>query len=262
MSRILPLVTLCLIIAITLAILGLSAEADFTQRLQPPSLSHPFGTDAMGRDMLARSLEGLSLSLKVGGLASGLSVLIALGLALLSGMGGAIDRLIGLLTDAALALPHLLLLILIAFVFGGGTGAVIWALALSHWPRLTRVLRYEMAEVMAAPYVEASRAFGRGRLAVLWGHVLPHLLPQAGLGFVLLFPHAILHEAALTFLGFGLDPLRPAIGILLSEAMRHLMAGAWWLGLFPGLILLATVLLVEGGVVWARRRFLPQQGQM
>lgn len=226
---------------------SVTVKPDFTLLLQQPSITHPFGTDGMGQDMLARSLQGLSLSLKIGALAAGASVGIALALALISGLGPWWDQAVGLLTDTALALPHLLLLILLAFAFGGGTFAVILALALSHWPRLSRILRYERAEIAASAYVEVAYALGQSRWAVLRGHILPHLWPQAALGFVLMFPHAILHEAALSFLGFGLDPSQPAIGLLLAEAMRHMMAGAWWLAVFPGLLLLAVVLILELG---------------
>ena len=135
--------------------------------------------------------------------------------------------------------------------------AVVAAVALSHWPRLTRLLRLELEQLLASDFVAASRAFGRSPLHVAARNVLPHLLPQLAVGAVLMLPHAILHEAALTFLGFGLEPTRPAIGILLSEAMRTLSAGYWWLGLFPGLVLVATVLLVESIGTHLRRRLTP-----
>lgn len=239
----------------SLAILGVAlaawltgdagTSADFTARLLPPTIAHPFGTDPMGRDMLARTLHGLALSLQVGFLAAGLSTLIALMIAAVAGTGRWGNALASGLTDVMLAMPHLLLLLMICFALGGGTRAVIIAVALSHWPRLARVLRAELLQAMSAPWVEASRAFGRSRLFILRHHILPHLLPQMLIGFLLMFPHAILHEAGLTFLGFGLEPSRPAIGVMLSEAMRHLGAGRWWLALFPGAALLALVLCFE-----------------
>lgn len=220
-------------------------RADFGARMLAPGPAHPFGTDPMGRDMLARTLHGLALSLQIGFLAAGASTLIALAVAVLAGAGRWGDALAGGLTDVMLAMPHLLLLLMICFALGGGTQAVIVAVALSHWPRLARVLRAELMQAMAAPWVEASRGFGRSRLFILRHHILPHLLPQMMVGFLLMFPHAILHEAGLTFLGFGLEPSRPAIGVMLSEAMRHLTAGRWWLALFPGAALLALVLCFE-----------------
>ncbi|WP_182086540.1 ABC transporter permease [Aureimonas sp. ME7] len=241
--------------------IGTQGGADFAARLLPPSLHHPFGTDPMGRDMAWRTLQGLALSLRIGLLAAALSAGIALVLALLASVSRVTDALVSLVTDAALALPHLVALILVAFAFGGGTGGVVAAVALTHWPRLARILRAELLGVLAMPYVEASRGYGRSRAFIARAHVLPHLLPQLGVGFVLLFPHAILHEAALTFLGFGLEPSRPAIGVLLADAMRSLSAGHWWLGVFPGLALLGLALCFEGLGSTLRRRLDPRGGR-
>ncbi len=234
---------------------------DFTARNLPPSIAHPFGTDMMGRDMAARTLHGLALSLRVGLIAAGLSVAIALAIAMVSGMGRAADAAAGFLTDATLGMPHLMLLILISFALGGGTGAVIIAVAVSHWPRLARVLRAELMQIRAAPYVEASRSFGRPTGFILWHHILPHLGPQMVVGFLLMFPHAILHEAGLTFLGFGLEPSRPAIGVMVSEAMRHISAGRWWLGLFPGLALVTLVLSFDAVASNLRRLADPREAR-
>ncbi|WP_210209634.1 ABC transporter permease [Aureimonas flava] len=231
---------------------------DLSARLLPPTLAHPFGTDALGRDMLARTLQGLSVSLRIGLLAATVSAAIALLLALAATLSRMADAAVSLLTDAALSLPHLVALILVAFALGGGAEAVAAAVALTHWPRLARILRAELLAVLRSDYVAASRGFGRSRLFVARAHVLPHLLPQLGVGLVLLFPHAILHEAALTFLGFGLEPSRPAIGVLLADAMRTLSAGRWWLALFPGLALLALALGFETLGSAARRRLDPR----
>ena len=219
---------------------------DFAARLSPPDWQHWFGTDQMGHDMLARTLKGLNTSLWVGLVASTCSVLIATVLAIVSIAGGKwVDGLVSLLVDAAIGLPHLVLLILICFALGGGPVAVTLAVALTHWPRLTRILRAEVLQIRQAPYVVAARHFGRSWASIAFGHILPHLLPQMLVGLVLMFPHAILHEASLTFLGFGLDPTRPAIGVMLADSMRYLTAGKWWLGLFPGLCLLALVLCFD-----------------
>lgn len=216
---------------------------DFSARMLAPSWQHWFGTDQFGHDMLARTLHGLSLSLKVGLITAALSTGVAVVLAMLAATGGRwADAAVSFLIDATLGLPHLMLLILIAFALGGGTTAVIIAVTLTHWPRLTRILRAEILQVRSAEYVQASRQFGKSWWYIGRHHLLPHLLPQTLVGFTLLFPHAILHEAALTFLGFGLEPGKPAIGTLLADSMRYLMAGNWWLGLFPGLGLLLLVL--------------------
>ncbi|MBU4533878.1 MAG: ABC transporter permease [Eubacteriales bacterium] len=212
------------------------------QRNLSPSLEHPFGTDWLGRDMLARTLKGLTLSLVVGVLASTVSVLIALTLGMAAAtFGRAVDGAVTWLVDLFLSVPHLVVLILIAFTLGGGTKGVILAVALTHWPSLTRVIRAEVLQLRTAEFVQVSRRLGRTRWWIATRHLLPHLVPQILVGLVLLFPHAILHEAAITFLGFGLSPQQPAVGVILSESMRHLSTGYWWLALFPGLALLVMV---------------------
>lgn len=223
---------------------GLSVNLN--HRNMPPSLSYPLGTDWLGRDMLARTVQGLSLSFGVGLAAAAISAFIALVLGLAAALGGKrLDTIITWLVDLFLAIPHLVLIILIAFVFGGGIQGVIAGVTLTHWPALTRLLRAEVLQLRSAEFVLVSRRMGRSRWWVATRHLLPHLRPQLLVGFILLFPHAILHEAAITFLGFGLSPHRPAIGVILSESMHYLSAGFWWLAFFPGLALLIMVRMFD-----------------
>lgn len=214
---------------------------DLQQRNVPPSLEHLFGTDWLGRDMLARTLKGLSLSFGVGLLSVIISTFIALLLSLLTMTNKVVDACIAWLIDLFLSVPHIVLLILISFTLGGGFKGVVLGLALTHWPSLTRLLRAEVLQINTTEYVAISQKLGKTKAWVAAHHVLPHLLPQLLIGAILLFPHAILHEAAITFLGFGLSPETPAVGIILSEAMRYLSTGMWWLALFPGLSLLVMV---------------------
>ncbi|MBE9077949.1 ABC transporter permease [Romeria aff. gracilis LEGE 07310] len=213
-----------------------------TARNQPPSLAHPFGTDWLGRDMLTRSLYGMSLSVRVGLLAATVSALIGTSLGLAAGtLGGWVDAVITWMIDIFFSLPHLVLLIMIAFAVGGGTQGVIIAVALTHWTSLARIIRAEVLQVNSADYVRLSHKLGRSHLWIARHHMVPHVIPQLLVGLILLFPHAILHEAALSFIGIGLSPHLPAIGIILAESMRHLSTGYWWLGVMPGLLLLLTV---------------------
>ncbi|WP_088889946.1 ABC transporter permease [Leptolyngbya ohadii] len=213
-----------------------------SQRNQPPSLAHPFGTDPLGRDMLMRSLHGMSLSVRVGLLAASFSAIIGTALGLISGtLGGKVDAVITWIIDVFFSLPHLVLLIMIAFAMGGGTLGVIVAVALTHWTALARVIRAETLQVNSSNYVQISQKLGRSPFWIARHHILPHVIPQLLVGLILLFPHAILHEAALSFIGIGLSPHLPAIGIILAESMRHLSTGYWWLGVMPGLLLLITV---------------------
>lgn len=218
----------------------------FASRLElrnlPPSWSHPFGTDWLGRDMFARTIKGLGLSIRVGLTAAAVSVVIAAALGLAAAtMGRAVDRAVTWLIDLFLSVPHLVTLILISFVLGGGTKGVIVGVALTHWPNLTRVIRAEALYLKSAEYVQISRKLGKSRAWVASRHMLPHLAPQLLVGLLLIFPHAVLHEASITFLGLGLSPHEPAIGIILSESMRYLSTGLWWLAFFPGLCLLVVV---------------------
>ncbi|XEC94738.1 ABC transporter permease [Paenibacillus tarimensis] len=207
-----------------------------------PSPEHPFGTDWLGRDMLTRTLKGLVLSLGVGLTAALASAVIAGALGLTAAaLGGFVDRVVTWLVDLFLSIPHIVILILLAFVFGGGVKGVILAVALTHWPSLTRVIRAEVLHLKTSEFVMVSRHIGKSRWWVASRHYIPHLLPQFIVGTLLLFPHAILHEAAITFLGMGLSPHQPAIGIILSESMRYLSTGMWWLAFFPGLCLLVIV---------------------
>jgi peptide/nickel transport system permease protein len=222
---------------------GLATQLE--SRLLPPSAAHPFGTDALGRDMLARSLRGLVVSLRVGLVAGALAAALALLLGLLAALSRRADAVVSTLIDLALALPHLVLLIIVSFALGGGVFGVTVAVIVSHWPALARVVRSEMREVLAADYVALARGLGSAPAAIARRHVLPHVLSRALVGAVLLVPHAILHEAGLSFLGFGIEPHLPATGTLLAEAMRHVSAGHWWLGVLPGAGLLVMVLSFE-----------------
>ncbi len=267
-TRVLIYIGVSLMILLMILLVDAGTQADslrtnFSQSGQSPSLSHLFGTDWMGRDMLLRTVKGLALSIRIGILASVASTLIALVLGVAAALlGRKTDALVSWLTDLFLGVPHLVLLILISFVLGGGVRGVIVGVALTHWPGLTRIIRAEVLQLREMPYVQVSAMLGKGRLYIAGRHLLPHLLPQLMVGLILLFPHAILHEAAITFLGFGLDPARPAVGIILSESMGYLAGGSWWLALFPGAALLLVIRLFD--VIGENLALLsdPRQGQL
>ena len=211
-----------------------------------PSLAHPFGTDIMGRDMFWRSVKGLSNSILIGLAASAVSSVIALVFGAVSAVsGGKVDRVIMWCVDCCMGIPHLVLLLLISYMMGRGGFGVAFAVAVTHWPELTRLVRAEVLQVRGSQYVKASLRMGHSLFQVAREHIVPHVLPVYLVGLVLLFPHAIMHEAALTFLGFGFSASTPAIGGILSEAMSHIITGKWWLCLFPGLMLLIAVMLFD-----------------
>ena len=221
-----------------------AVETDFSQRNLSPGLQHLFGTDWMGRDMLARTLSGLSLSIRIGILTAVVSAAVALLLGTASVvLGRKADAVISWCIDLVMGIPHILLVMLISLACGRGFVGVVAGVALSHWPSLARVIRGELMQLRQAPYILVAEKMGVSKLQNVKRHMLPHLLPQFLTGMILLFPHAILHESSVTFLGFGLSSEQPAIGVILSESMQYLTTGKWWLALFPGLALVLVVVL-------------------
>lgn len=248
------LLAICVGSAIALALVvivgALCSESavatDFLSKNIAPCLEHPFGTDWMGRDMLLRTVAGLSTSILVGLLAASVSALIALVLGTAAALGGKrVDAAITWLIDLMMGVPHIVLLILISYALGKGFWGVAVGVAITHWPSLARVVRAEVLQCKESTYVAVARQLGVSRVQIALKHVVPYVLPQFIVGLILLFPHAVLHEAAITFLGFGLPPELPAVGIILSESMSYLSAGMWWLAVLPGISLVAVVMLFD-----------------
>ncbi len=264
--RILLLIIFAALYLFAVLIWGISMNPNaysinYADKFVNPCFSHPFGTDFMGRDMLHRSIKGLSTSLMIGILAAVFSSGLALVLGILAAVkGGKIDKIINWAVDCCMGLPHLVLLLLISFMLGRGMKGVAVAVALTHWPELTRIVRAEVLQIRGTQYIKASYRMGKSKFWVAKNHIVPHVLPAYLIGLVLLFPHAIMHEAALTFLGFGLPAESPAIGGILSEAMVHIATGKWWLAFFPGLMLLLMVLLFDVIGENLKRLFNPNSG--
>ena len=255
-------VLLAVVIIAGLLLQPAAQATDFAAKSLAPSLAHPFGTDWMGRDMLCRTLAGLSTSVLVGLGAALSSALIALLLAAAAALGPRwADAAVSWLVDLMMGIPHIVLLILISYALGKGFWGVTIGVALTHWPSLARVLRAEILQCRASGFVAVAARLGAGPVSIALRHMAPYVLPQFAVGLVLLFPHAILHEAAITFLGFGLPPEMPAIGIILSEAMGYLSAGMWWLAVFPGAALVACVLLFDSVGAGLRRLVDPASAQ-
>ncbi len=233
---------------------------DFGAKNLAPSVEHIFGNDWLGRDMLSRTLKGLSLSVVTGMAASVVSALMALIIGVLGASGGKrTDAALGMLTDACMGLPHILLMLLISLTLGGGTYGAAAAVALTHWPGLSRVVRGEILQLKESSYIKIASKLGSSPMNIFRKHYLVHLLPQLVTGTVLAFPHAVIHESSLTFLGFGPGSGEPAIGVILSESMQYLMTGTWWLALFPGVSLAALTMLLFAAGNSARVLLLPQE---
>lgn len=218
---------------------------NFVLRNQAPSFEHIFGTDWLGRDMFMRTIKGLGLSIMIGAIASVLSSIVAMIMAFISSINKYGDVIMSWLIDFFSSIPHLLLLIMISICLGKGAIGVIIGVAFTHWTSLARVLRVEIKEINTSEFVNLARRLGKGKLWIAKEHILPLVITQIIVGTLLIFPHAIMHEASITFLGFGLSPHEPAIGIILSESMSYLTMGDWWLAFFPGVALLIVVLLFD-----------------
>ncbi len=237
-----------LLILLLIGILLPSSTVDInlSEIKQAPSARHIFGTDWLGRDMLCRTLKGLSVSMEVGIITALASCVIAVILgAVAAYFGGKVDTIIKWLTDVTMGMPMTIFLIMISVLVGKGKKGIILGVVLSHWVHLARIIRVEVMQIRNRQYIAQSRSFGKSGFYILKNHILPAILPQFIVGVVLLFPHAILHEAAITFLGFGIPPDQPAIGIILSEAMGYLNTGMWWLAVFPGIVLVVIVRIFD-----------------
>lgn len=228
---------------------------DMANKLRPPSLAHPFGTDDVGRDVLLRCVYGLRVSLLVGIVAALASTVIGTAVgAAAGGAGGRTDRLVMRVVDVFSSVPHLLLGIFIVAMFRPGVWPVVVSVGLTHWLSTARIVRAEVLSLRARPFVDAAVSGGASRWRVAVRHLLPGVLPQAGLAAVLMVPHAIWHESALSFLGLGLPTHRASLGNMIQDARGTLLAGDWWPTLFPGFFIIIPTLAIAGlAGVWRER---------
>ena len=250
-TKVLILTIIMALVLIAIYALGLlipenAVATSFMNAKKPPSWQYPFGTDTLGRNLLTRTLKGMAVSMTVGLVASAISAVIAVFVGIAAATGSRmVDGIINWIIDLVMGVPHTILVILISFAMGRGLKGLLIGIAATHWCSLARLIRGEVLQLRSQQYVAVSRRLGKSSGWILVHHLLPHLVPQFIVGLILLFPHAILHEASISFLGYGLPPEQPAIGIILSESMKYLSAGMWWTAVFPGLLLVAIVLLVD-----------------
>lgn len=220
-------------------------ETDAAAVLQPPSSAHFFGTDQSGRDVFSRVIHGARYSLFVG---FGATV-IALSLGVLIGVGAALAPKVlaaGLsrAIDVLMAFPEFLLALLVIAIVGTGEASIPIAVALAALPAYARVARSETLVVVEAGYIRAARSLGVSPVAVLAKHVVPNILGPLLVMATIGVGTAIVTAAGLSFLGLGPQPPTPEWGIILSEG-RNFLATAWWIALFPGLAIVATVISVS-----------------
>jgi peptide/nickel transport system permease protein len=233
-----------------------TASGERFGKQQPPSAEHPFGTNVLGTDVLARVIYGARTALEVVVFAVFVSLLIGLPLGLLSGyFGGKLDRVLVLIMDSLFAFPYLLLAIVIAFLLvdkiGRGVASAAIAISIVYIPQYFRVVRNHVISVREESYVEAARALGAKPRTIIRKYVLQNVIQSVPVIATLNAADAILTLAALGFLGYGIQPTDAAEwGYDLQRAIADAGAGIWWTGLFPGLAIVALVtgltLLGEG----------------
>lgn len=223
---------------------------------QAPSATHPFGTDLHGRDLFVRVASGVRISLLIAAACAVASTVIGTAVGVLSALaGGWVDRIVMRLVDTVNAVPHLLLGIVIVALYRGSILAIIASIALTHWTQVARIVRAEVLSLREREFVDAAISGGATRWQVARRHLLPAVVPQSVLSAVLLLPHAVWHESALSFLGLGMPPHRASLGTLLAEARDSLLLGSWWTLVFPSALLVLTTLAVAaGGAAWRDRR--------
>ncbi len=215
---------------------------DFTTRFAPPSWTHPFGTDDFGRDLFSRVLYGARVSVQVAFIAVSLSGVVGVTLGVLAGyLGGWIDEVIMRVMDVIFAFPAVLLAITVMAILGRGVENAMIAIAIVYAPIFARVTRGAVISVRDREFVTAARALGQGHSRVMFKHVLPNALGPIIVQTSLSLAFAILAEAALSFFGLGTQPPDPSWGRMLSEG-RGFLGQAPWMGIFPGVAIMLSVL--------------------
>jgi peptide/nickel transport system permease protein len=218
---------------------------DLTHAAASPGAGHPLGTDESGRDVLGRLLAGGRVSLAVGFAAVACSGLLGLSLGALAGFGGRrVDAIIMRFTDAMMAIPALFLIITTLALFGTSLPGLVVAIGGTSWMGLARLVRAELLSIREQAYVEAARALGARPARLLAHHALPHLLPNILVNVTFGVGTAILMESALSFIGLGIQPPSASWGNMLTNAQSYLYSSPW-LAVYPGLMILTTVVAVN-----------------
>jgi peptide/nickel transport system permease protein len=217
-------------------------EMQFADRFASPSWRYPFGTDEFGRDIFSRVLYGAAVSFQVAFIAVGISGTVGVFLGAVAGFYGQwLDEIIMRLMDILFAFPAVLLAITVMAILGRGVGNAMVAIAIVYIPIFARVARGAVLSVRGRDFVAAARALGQGNTVIIFKHILPNALGPIIVQTSLSLAFAILAEAALSFFGLGTQPPDPSWGRMLSEG-RGFLQQAWWMGVFPGLAIMLSVM--------------------
>ena len=218
------------------------ADTRFTEAFQPPSMAHWLGTDDLGRDQLSRVLFGLRASLQVGVLAVAIAMAVAVPLGLLAGYYRRwLDPVVSRFTDTLLAFPFLVLAVGLAAILGPSLTNATIAIGIAEIPLILRVARGETISLREEDYVEAAVANGASDVVILVRHILPNALSALIVQATVAIPVAIIDEAILSFLGLGVQPPTPSLGVMLASAQQFI-SQAPWLAVFPGVAIVLAAL--------------------
>ncbi len=221
------------------------AQQSLDHRLEAPSPPHLLGTDGFGRDVLSRIMVGARASLSTGLVATALAIAIGATVGLLGGyFRGASDLWLTRLTELALGIPPLFLVLLIIAFFGPSLRNTILVIGLVYWPPTARIIRGEALRVRQHQFIEAAHALGASAARTVARHLLPNLLPALIVQATLFMADAILIESGLSYLGVGIQPPAPSWGNMLVDGRRY-VDSAWWIATFPGTAIFLTVLSIN-----------------
>lgn len=220
-------------------------QQNLRNRLLPPSADHPFGTDHLGRDVMARVVSGARISLQVGVLVLGVAVSIGVSLGALAGYaGGWVDELIMRITDIFLSFPSVVLAMTIAAVLGKNIYNAMLAVGLVWWPWYARLVRGQILSLKNADFVQAAQSQGLSPWRIIWHHLLPNTMSTIIVQASLDVGYAILTTAGLSFIGLGAQPPTPEWGAMVAEGRQYLTTN-WWVPMLPGLAIFFTVMGVN-----------------
>ena len=218
-------------------------DPNLTAKFKPPSIEHPFGTDSLGRDQVARLMFGARRSLSMGLLVVLIAIAIGAPLGMIAGyLGGWIDEAIMRVTDVFLAFPPLLLAIAIAAALGASYINAVMAIAVTWWPWYARLARAQTLSVRERAYIEAANSIGVRDRVIIRRHILPNIMTPIIVQGTLDVGAAILVAAGLSFIGLGTQAPFADWGVMISDGRLFFLSGRWWLSTFPGLAILLTAM--------------------
>ncbi|UXA11610.1 ABC transporter permease [Mycobacterium sp. SMC-8] len=246
-----PVTLICALVLIVVAIVAVAAnwiapygvnDVDVPNALAPPSGSHWFGTDELGRDVLSRVLVAIQASMRIAVISVVLAMVVGVAVGLIAGYrGGWLDTVLMRVVDVMFAFPVLLLALAVVAILGPGVTTTILAIAIVYTPIFARVSRASTLGVRTEPYVSASKALGTGDVYILRRHILPNIAGPLIVQTSLSLAFAILSEAALSFLGLGIQPPQPSLGRMIFDS-QGFVTMAWWMAVFPGAAIFVIVL--------------------